>query len=52
VPAPTWNGKTYAELTGTERAQLSKEQPDLYAEMRKTYNPSQRRTVSQQGAGK
>jgi ATP-dependent protease ClpP protease subunit len=50
--AGTWNGRTYAELTNPERAQLSKEQPDLYAEMRKTYHPSQRRTESQQGAGK
>jgi ATP-dependent Clp endopeptidase proteolytic subunit ClpP len=49
---PTHEGKTYEQLTYVERAELNKKHPELYAEMRKTYNPGQRRTESQQGAGK
>lgn len=33
--ATTWNGKSYTELSGTEKAKLKKEDPELFAAMRK-----------------
>jgi len=39
---PKWNGKTYAELTFQERADLKAENPELYEAMRKTFKPGAR----------
>lgn len=33
APAPVWSGKTYAELRPAQRAQLKREDPELYAAM-------------------
>lgn len=36
-----WNGKAYADLTYTQRAKLAKENPDLWAEMKRDFESSQ-----------
>jgi ATP-dependent protease ClpP protease subunit len=37
----TWNGKTYAELRPAQRAQLAKEDPELFAAMRRDHQEQQ-----------
>lgn len=37
----SWNGKTYAELKYAQRAQLSKDDPALYAEMKRDFDATQ-----------
>lgn len=38
--AQLWNGKTYAQLSGPERAALNKENPDLFKQMRAGFKPA------------
>lgn len=38
--APRWNGRAYAELSYPERAQLCREDPQLFAAMRGTAAPA------------